>query len=335
MTAGMRKAGINVVAGIDNDDSCRETYEKNNPGSEFLHADVFKLTAKKLKKFLSLKKNDDDLVLIGCSPCQYWSIIQTDKTRSKKSKNLLMEFERFVNYFTPGYVLVENVPGILNKKDRSGLAAFISKLEGQGYVVHFEIVNMNHYGVPQSRRRFSLLATRLHDEPIFPKPDPKRRPTVRDTLGEKNGFAKVGPGNRDNTRFNHSTAHIGERNLRRLKKTPKNGGSWLDWGGDKELQRLHYRGSGFVDNYGRMTWDKPAPTITTKFHSVSNGRFAHPEENRGISIREGATLQTFPKSYAFPDARLKVSARIIGNAVPPLFARRLGETIIKAHTGRQ
>lgn len=333
MTNGMRQAGIEVVAGIDNDESCRETYEKNNPGSQFLYADVFKLTAKRLKKQLSIEKNDDNLVLIGCSPCQYWSIIHTDKTRSKKSKNLLMEFERFVNYFRPGYVLVENVPGILKKKDRSGLSEFIENLEENGYVVHFGIVNMNDYGVPQSRRRFSLLATRLHDKPIFPAPDTARRPTVRDTIGEQNGFPKVGPGTRDTTSFNHSTANVEKKNILRLRKTPKNGGSWLDWRGDKQLKRLHYRGRGFVDNYGRMTWDKPAPTITTKFTSISNGRFAHPEENRGISLREGATLQTFPKSYLFPDARLNVSARIIGNAVPPLFARRLGEAIMRAHTG--
>lgn len=332
MTNGMRQAGINVVAGIDNDESCKETYETNNPGSQFILADVFKLTAVELEKRLSLKKNDDDLVLIGCSPCQYWSIIQTDKTRSKKSKNLLMEFERFVNHFVPGYVLVENVPGILNKKDRSGLSRFIKNLEKKEYKVHFGIVNMNEYGVPQSRRRFSLLATRLHSEPIFPIPDKKHRPTVRDTIGEQNGFAKVKPGNRDMTRFNHTTANISEKNVLRLRKTPKNGGSWLDWADDAELKRLKYRGNGFVDNYGRMTWDKPAPTITTKFTSISNGRFAHPEENRGMSIREGATLQTFPKNYIFPDQKLSVSARIIGNAVPPLFARKLAEEIIKVHT---
>lgn len=334
MTNGLKQGGIDVIAGIDNDASCRDTYVTNNPGSQFIHADVFKLTTKQLQKQLALKKNDDDLVLIGCSPCQYWSIIRTDKTRAKKSRNLLMEFERFVNYFTPGYVLVENVPGILNKKDRSGLDAFIKNLEKRGYKVHFQIVNMNDYGVPQSRRRFSLLATRLHSKAIFPEPDKKNRPTVKDAIGERNGFAKIKPGTRDLTPFNHSTANISERNMLRLRKTPKNGGSWLDWADDEQLKRLKYRGNGFVDNYGRMTWEKAAPTITTKFTSISNGRFAHPEENRGMSIREGATLQTFPKSYVFPSERLAVSARIIGNAVPPAFARRLAETIIKAHTDR-
>ncbi len=331
MTYGLAQAGIKVIAGIDNDVSCRETYEKNNPGSKFILADVFHLQEKALRKTLGLKKNDNDLVLIGCSPCQYWSIIRTDKTISKKSKNLLLEFKRFVDYFKPGYVLVENVPGILFKKDRSGLEAFISGLESKGYRVYFEIVNMNEYGVPQTRRRFSLLATRLHEGPIFPKPDKRYRPTVKDVLGKKNGFRKVEAGHQDRTAFKHSTSMLSEKNLLRLRKTPKNGGSWLDWAKYKKLKRSSYVGTGFGDNYGRMTWNKPAPTITTKFTSISNGRFAHPEENRGISIREGATLQTFPKSYVFHCDGIKVPSRIIGNAVPPEFAKRLGKAIVRAH----
>ena len=106
MTCGLTQAGIDVVAGIDNDPACEETYTKNNPNSKFILADVFDLKEIELEKKLNLKKNDKNLILIGCSPCQYWSIIQTDKTKSKKSKNLLTEFKRFVDYFNPGYVFV-------------------------------------------------------------------------------------------------------------------------------------------------------------------------------------------------------------------------------------
>lgn len=329
MTCGLVQGGIDVIAGIDNDPACEETYITNNPNSEFILADVFDLKEADLARRLFLKKNDDDLVLIGCSPCQYWSIIQTDKTKSQKSKNLLMEFKRFVDYLLPGYVLVENVPGILAKKEKSGLDVFVADLEKKGYVVHYDVVNMNDYGVPQSRRRFSLLATRLHAEPIFPVKDTGARPTVRAAIGK--GFEKIPAGHRDDTPFHHSAANLSKHNLERLKKTRKNGGSWLDWANDKKLKRKKYHGREFVDNYGRLSWDKPAPTITTKFISVSNGRFAHPEEHRGLSIREGATLQTFPKDYVFPGSSLGIAAKIIGNAVPPLFARRLAETIIKAH----
>lgn len=330
MTYGLRDAGIDVIAGIDNDPKCKETYEKNNPQTKFILADVFELKEKVLQKQLNAKRNDDNLILIGCSPCQFWSIIQTDKTKSEKSKNLLIEFKRFVNYFNPGYVLVENVPGILNKKEQSGLSDFVKELENKGYKVHFQIVNMNDYGVPQSRRRFSLIANRVLDKPIFPQPIKKNKPTVRDFIGQQNGFPKVNAGHKDKSKFNHSVASLTDKNLQRLKMTPKNGGSWLDWANDENLKRKSYRGNGFVDNYGRMSWDKAAPTITTKFFSISNGRFAHPEENRGLSIREGATLQTFPKKYIFYANSTADAARMIGNAVPPLFAKQLGKALIRS-----
>jgi len=108
--------------------------------------------------------------------------------------------------------------------------------------------------------------------------------------------------------------------------TPKNGGTRLSWKDVKELQIDAYRGDDtiFKDVYGRMLWDKPAPTITTRFNSFSNGRFGHPEENRAISLREGATLQTFPKTYIFTENNMAITARQIGNAVPPELARRIG-----------
>lgn len=330
MTNGLIQAGINVIAGIDNDPMCKDTYEKNNIGAQFIEADVFGLKESELAKKLNLKKNDDTLILIGCSPCQFWSIIQTDKKKSEKSKNLLIEFQRFVTYFNPGYVLVENVPGILGRAKESGLEHFVTDLEDSGYVVHYEVVNMNHYNVPQARRRFSLIATRLQKDPIKLEPE-KKRLTLRDVIGEDNGFAKIAAGNQDESIFQHSTAKLTEINLKRLKKTKKNGGSWLDWAEDPELRRKSYRGKEFKDNYGRMTWEKPAPTITTKFISISNGRFAHPEENRGISVREGASIQTFPKKYRFYTPSNTSAAKIIGNAVPPNFAKKLGKSILEAH----
>lgn len=331
MTCGLTQAGIKVIAGIDNDPACEKTYTENNPGTKFILADVFKLKEEDLERNLKLKRNDKNLIMIGCSPCQFWSVIRTDKTNSAKSKNLLIEFKRFVDYFKPGYVLVENVPGILAKKDKSGLDKFVEDLERKGYKVHYEIINMSDYGVPQSRRRFSLIATRVSKEKIFLKTKRKSKALVKDFIGVKNGFPKIEEGHKDSTIFNHTVAGLSQINLERLKKTPKNGGTWLDWAGDKDLKRKHYQGQGFKDNYGRMFWDKPAPTITTKFFSISNGRFAHPEENRAISIREGATLQTFPKKYIFYSSSVASAAKMIGNAVPPLFARQLGEAIIKSY----
>jgi len=332
MTNGMRQAGIDVIGGIDFDSDCKDTYEKNNIGTEFILADVFDLKEKDLQTKLSLARNDDNLILIGCSPCQYWSIIRSNKDKSEKSKDLLKEFRRFVEYFNPGYVVVENVPGIERRKEESGLAEFIHSLESKGYKVKYDVINLNNYGVPQSRKRFSLIATRLGSTPIFPLPSTDKKPTVQDFIGIRNGFPEINAGHKDKTVFNHSVAGLSEKNLLRLQGTPSNGGNALWWRQDEKLGREKYEGDGFKDNYSRMTWDKPAPTITTKFFSISNGRFAHPEEHRAISIREGATLQTFPKTYVFYTNSIQGASRMIGNAVPPEYAKRIGRSIISAHT---
>lgn len=333
MSYGMQKAGIQVLAGIDNEESCRATYEANIKNAEFIKADVFDLKESDLENRLGLKKNDDNLLLIGCSPCQFWSIINTDKSKSKKSKNLLIEFERFVKYFNPGYVVVENVPGVLRKKEESGLDKFINYLENSGYTVHFEIHNIAEYGVPQSRKRFTLIANRITDEELAPIKS-KKKLTVRDVLGIENGFAKIAAGHKDKTDFMHSVPSINDITFKRLLKVKKDGGDRFGFADDPELQLPCFIGreNSFKDTFGRLWWDRPAPTITTKFFSVSNGRFVHPEENRALSIREGATLQSFPKKYKFVGTSIAKIARLIGNAVPPKYASRIGKAIIENHT---
>jgi len=322
MTYGMRKSGINVIAGVDNDPDVKETYEKNNYGTQFIQADIFTLKEKDLSDTTGIKRNDDELILIGCSPCQYWSIIRTDKKKSQQSKDLLKEFHRFVKYYNPGFVVVENVPGLERKAEESGLKEFVDDLKANGYKVKYDIYKFNEYGVPQTRIRFSLIASRIVSKEIIPEKSNKKL-VVKDVLGVKNGFPKVEIGHKDNTSFQHSVAKLSKENLEVLNKTPKNGGNTIK-------VRKHFKGKGFGDSYSRMSWDKPAPTITTKFFSISNGRFAHPDENRAISLREGATLQTFTKDYVFYAKSMQANARMIGNAVPPEFARRIGEAIICA-----
>lgn len=334
MSCGMLQAGIEVLAGIDYEIACKETYEKNITGAQFIHADVFELKEESLEDELGLEKNDDELVLIGCSPCQFWSIINTDKKKSEKSKNLLVEFERFVKFFNPGYVVVENVPGVLRRKEESGLDKFIIWLEANGFNVHFEIHNTYDFGVPQNRKRFTLVANRVGGNQVFPKKVEDRK-TVADVLGVKNGFKKIKAGTVDETSFLHTVSNIAPVTLKRLLKVRKNGGSRLDFADDPELQLPCFVGKdkSFMDTFGRLSWDKPANTITTKFYSVSNGRFAHPEENRALSLREGATLQSFPKGYEFCGTSIGAIARQIGNAVPPEYARQIGLAIIENNNG--
>ena len=330
MTCGLRQAGIDVIAGVDIDKEAKETYEFNNKGTVFIEKDIRKLRSNYFEKYFGVKRNDDTLILVGCSPCQFYSIINTDKEQSLKTKDLLRNFARFIEYYRPGYVLVENVPGILTNK-QSIWPTFKKKLEELGYdKMLYKVVDMSYYGVPQSRRRFSLIATRLeYVEVNLPQPD-KKQALLSDFIGEAHGFPKINAGTKDSTAFNHTVAGLSDKCLHRLKKTKHDGGSRLDWADDTDLQLKCFIGKddSFKDSYGRMWWSKPAPTITTKFFSISNGRFGHPDEDRAISLREGATLQTFPKDYVFKANSIAATARLIGNAVPCEYARRLGEIII-------
>lgn len=322
MTSGFIKAGIEVIAGIDADINCKETYEKNNKGSKFICKDIFKYKEEELLKDIKIKKNDDNMIFIGCSPCQYWSIINTNKQKSEKSKNLLIEFTRFVKFFKPGYIVVENVPGISKNKSESGLKLLLKTLEELGYKAEYSIFNLNEYGVPQNRKRFSLIATRLKSSIFLPEKSSKKY-SVRDYLGVKNGFPMIEANTVDKTDFKHTTSKLSEENLEVVMKTPI--------GSEKSFKKRNsYSKQGFKDSYCRMHWDKPAPTITTKFYSISNGRFIHPDENRGISIREGATLQTFPKDYTFYGTKVNIG-KMIGNAVPPEFAYRIGKGILLSY----
>jgi DNA (cytosine-5)-methyltransferase 1 len=331
MTYGLIQAGIKVLAGVDFDLNCKDTYTVNNPDSDFIHCDINKLPLDFFEKKYNISKNSNKLILVGCSPCQYYSVIRSDKKKSKKSRNLLLRFQKFIEYYNPGYILVENVPGIVTNKD-SVLPKFLKFLKFAGYLnIEYKIINMKYYGIPQSRKRFSLIATRFGKEIHLPLPENEVIP-ISSVLGETNGFAKISAGYIDKTDFYHTVAGLSELNLKRIKKTPKNGGTRLAWKDDKDLQLKCYIGKDdcFRDVYGRLEWEKPSSTITTNFYKTSNGRFSHPEENRALSIREGAILQSFPQSYIFKTPYITTAARIIGNAVPPEYARRLG-MVIRSH----
>lgn len=328
MTCGLRLAGIEVVAGVDFDKDAKETYEYNNIGSKFIYSDVTQLPSDYFEKHLNINKNDDHLILVGCSPCQYYSIINTKKEKSQKSKDLLLDFSRFIDYYNPGYVLVENVPGLMTRKD-SVLPEFLEFLQNKGYTyIEQKIIDMSYYGVPQSRKRFSLIASRV--KPISLPPKEEKQALLIDYISPEKGFPVIPAGHKDVSDFNHTTAGLNQINLKRLAKTDKDGGTRMGWKNDPELQLACYIGKDncFKDVYGRLSWKKPSSTITTKFFNISNGRFAHPEQDRAISLREGATLQTFPENYIFKTISMQSTAKLIGNAVPPEYARRLGDVII-------
>jgi DNA (cytosine-5)-methyltransferase 1 len=336
MSLGLSHAGLTVLGGIDNDADCRATYESNIPGAKFIKHDVSTLSAPALARRLALDRNDASLVFAGCSPCQFWSKIQTEKTKSERTAFLLKRFQKFIRYFRPGFVVVENVPGLHTRKQQSILPSFIRFLERQGYAWSDGIVNARDYGVPQNRVRYLLVATRLSSVIALPKPHPDPLLTVSSFIGEPNGFQRIAAGDHDETDFQHTASALSPVNLRRIQLTPKSGGSRAAWRDNDELQVPAYRGRDdiFRDVYARMYWDRPAPTITTRFNSFSNGRFGHPEEDRAISIREGATLQTFPKDFVFHGTSLSSLTRQIGNAVPPALAERIGRSLTGIYHGK-
>ncbi len=335
MSLGMRKAGIEIVAGIDNDLLCKETYKENHPDTLFIDSDIKNFKAKELANECGVIRSDDSMIFIGCSPCQYWSVItgRKDSERKRgahKSRNLLYDFLRFVEYYRPGFVVVENVRGIERHPKESGLADLLCFLDDSGYRHEEGVLSTNDFGVPQTRKRFILIASRVLDFVSLPKSG-KNQPTVFDFIGGKRRLPRIKAGECDHRDKLHRSPALSKTNIKRLKLTPE-GGLRKYWHRRDDLQIDAYRDKSaefFRENYGRMAWDKPAPTITTKFFAISCGRFGHPEDNRAISLREGAILQTFPKGYKFKTSDFANTAKLIGNAVPPRFAQKIGRSIVE------
>jgi len=350
MTHGLLAAGIDVVAGVDNHLPCKATYEHrannarpNGTVPRFVHADLSALDPADLATDLGIKRGDDTLVFAGCSPCQYWTKLNTSREKSATSKALLEHFRRFVDALRPGYVVVENVPGLRTRGVSSGLSLFLEFLGTAGYAYDQGTVAVCRYGVPQKRSRYLLVATRVGQTGIraaitLPIPDKvegafPENMKLKHHIGTGNGFPPIEAGARCDEPALHWAAKLSDQNLQRITKTPPDGGSRVSWKGDSALQIEAYREKDeiFRDVYGRMSWEQPAPTITTRFNSLSNGRFGHPTEHRAISLREGACLQTFPRHYVFPPS-FPEAARQIGNAVPPELARRIGCRLAEHYT---
>lgn len=328
MSYGLHLAGIQMLGGVDLDPDCKKTYEANIPNARFFQSDITKLTKRQIGEFFGIDEENDDLVFCGCSPCQFWSKVRTNRRKSRRTAFLLRQFERFISYFRPGFIVVENVPGLRNKKNHTILPQFLSFLKKNGYVYKDTIVNAVDYGVPQHRLRYLLLATRLHTQIRLPRRRNNTSLTVKRFI---QGLTPLSAGQQDPADYLHKAAGLSEKNAKRLARTPNDGGDRSSWRDDSDLQLPAYKSKDdiFRDVYGRMFWERAAPTITTRFNSLSNGRFGHPEQHRAISLREGAILQTFPRSFYFHGSSQVSIARQIGNAVPPALAQRIGKHIMK------
>jgi DNA (cytosine-5)-methyltransferase 1 len=321
-SAGFRHAGLQPAVGIDSDPDAAKTFKANFTSAHFLETDIRDLHADEVSPFLDHRQLR---LFCGCAPCQPWSKQNGHRRQRDGRTDLLLEFGRFVDWHRPELVFVENVPGLQNPKQANGpLARFLSLLDAAGYSTHVGVVNALQYGVPQYRRRLVVLASLLG--PIdMPQPThgagPDLQPyaTVRDHIS---WLPALGAGEDHPDVSHHRAMNLSEQNRRRIRATPISGGR-LHWPASLQLE-CHANGhEGHTDVYGRMHWDRPAPCLTTKCISLSNGRFGHPTQDRAISVREAACLQTFPRDFGF-SGNLASMARQIGNAVPVLLAERVG-----------
>ncbi|MDP4837541.1 MAG: DNA cytosine methyltransferase [Burkholderiales bacterium] len=322
LTHGFVLEGLPVTAGIDLDPACRFPYEANNQ-ARFLERDISKVTATELKDLFG----DADLtILAGCAPCQPFSTYaQRYELDGKDGKwGLLYEFARLAKGANPDVITMENVPTVAKHEV---FHDFVDTLKRLGYKVWFDVVDSSQYGVPQTRRRMVLLASK-HGEIKMIEPSLEKPKTVRQAIGSLRALSAGEAAPRDRL---HASSSLSEKNLKRI-KVSKPGGTWRDWPAHL-VADCHQAESGrtYPGVYGRMEWDKPAPTMTTQCYGFGNGRFGHPVQDRAISLREAAILQSFPKDYAFlpKDAVVSFTAlgRLIGNAVPVELGRAIAKSI--------
>ncbi|MEZ8792520.1 DNA cytosine methyltransferase [Vibrio splendidus] len=327
LTRGMQNAGINVVAGYDIEASCRFAYEKNN-NAVFIQKSVTDLDVAEFEHYYG---DAEVRVLAGCAPCQPFS------TYNKKSKeenqkddrwNLLNSFGEHIKNVQPEIITMENVPGLINQKV---FQDFVDDLIMQDYHLSYRVVYCPEYGMAQSRSRLVLLGSKLGPiELIKPTHSTGNYVTLREAISH---LPPIKAGSQHRSDPLHMSSRLSDLNMRRMKAS-RPGGTWKDWPEDL-VAACHKKSSGntYSAVYGRMSWDKVASTMTTQCVGFGNGRFGHPEQDRAISLREAAILQSFPDDYEFwpkdMEVGLRSVAKMIGNAVPVRLGEVVGESIQK------
>jgi DNA (cytosine-5)-methyltransferase 1 len=322
LTHGFVLEGIPVVAGIDLDPACKFPYEANNQ-AQFLERDVSKVDSQEIAELLG---DADVKILAGCAPCQPFSTYSHRYEVDQKGGKwgLLYEFARLVEGTQPDIISMENVPSVAK---HAVFRDFVETVKTQGYHVWYGVVDSSHYGVPQARKRMVMLASKHGPIGLIPPTAPRPK-TVREAIGHLRPLGAGESAPRDKL---HISSKLSSTNLARIRAS-RPGGTWRDW--PKHLVAECHRsesGRTYPGVYGRMEWDKPSPTMTTQCYGFGNGRFGHPEQDRGISLREAAILQSFPKNYKFlPDGEevsFKALGRMIGNAVPVDLGRAIAKSI--------
>ncbi|SRR6266566_5664350 len=322
LTQGLVREGIPVLAGIDLDPAARYPFEFNN-GASFVEMDIEDLGGREVRDFYP---PGVIRIMVGCAPCTPFSpFTQGRDAKGCPEWGLLDSFARITEIVRPGVLSMENV---VQLRRHAVFRQFVRRLVRLGYHVTDYDVSCPDYGVPQRRIRLVLFGSLFGPVEMLPPTHAASRfVTVRDAIAN---LPSLAAGEAHPTDPLHRSSGLTKINLRRIRAS-RQGGTWRDWHSELMLScHLHDSGSSYTPVYGRMSWNEPSPTITTQFYNYGSGRFGHPEQDRAISLREAAILQSFPQDYAFlapgEETSLRAVGRLIGNAVPV----RLGRVIARS-----
>lgn len=314
-------AGFSVLAAVENDSNAAATHAKNHPTSQLWETDIRALPATRMRQQLNLAPGELTL-LKTCPPCQGFSSLASGKGLTDQERNdLVVHTVRFVRAFMPKSVLLENVPG-LGKDAR--LQYVRESLSGLGYASMVYQFEASEYAVPQRRRRLIMLAVRGKRAEL-PKDIADVVPDFQGAMTVREAFQGLRASRREDDPLGRSRKSS-DKVLRRIEAIPIGGGRF-DLPEEHQLdchKRLGRKNA--TASYGRIKWDSPSPTMTTRCTTPACGTFVHPEEHRGITLREAATLQTFPHDYDFQGDYGSIE-RQIGNAVPVRMATVLGTAV--------
>ncbi len=329
LTRGLLDAGIKVRAGVDNDERLQETYTYNNKPSRFINKDIGEIKIHELRKEIGIQ-DEDTTLYAACTPCQPFSTLSRQTSEDDDRKILLLTFAKIVKECPPDFILVENVPGLNNGSGKEIYNEFLEILEDCKFSEPAAgLLDARHFEVPQTRKRFILLASKKGSISLpTPMTDPSQFVTVRACIEQ---YPEIVDGGESEDCLNHKARKLKPHHKAIVEAVPEDGGSRGDITDTSILLKCHQeKPDSHTDVFGRMAWDKPAPTLTSRCVDIYSGRFVHPKQDRGISLREAAALQTFEDDYEFFGTSISGIARQIGNAVPVKLAEHLGESIINS-----
>lgn len=341
LSTGLKKSGFRLCLGVDIDEKALKTYKCNLKRTKVLKEDIKKVTGEKITELTGINRRDNFL-LAGCPPCQGFSSLGKRDANDEKNE-LVYEYIRIINELEPSFILMENVPGMSTGVGKEIFKNVVKELE-ENYHVEYATLNAADFGVPQIRKRLVLHGIRndVYANLGLDKEKQKILPKSTHSKEKKKGYRKwvtvrkaifdlpilgAGESYDDGIIKNHKARSLSETNIERLQEIRLHGGNREMISEELQLECHKKENVSYTDTYGIIDPDKPAPTITSGCTIISKGRYCHPTQNRGLSIREAARLQSFDDKFEFQGNMGEMSLQI-GNAVPPKLAQASGKVII-------